>query len=274
MRWMWGGKEKLKENRRANKSCWCPLRGRRRWGLYGQHLIQSFLNISLKSRYHCAHFTNGEMDLTEVKEVDRGKRARMWWRKCSNSGSLVSPKPASLWFRNMPPGLEACRPALPAFPFVTYKLHSPVQGSVKYKETFIPPPPPQIKGSVVKLSFRNASFSSLVLKSYPKLTNWRPKSPYSEDGLGQAHLFHRYFTITLLYFQETLLQLPGEHIHLGEFWLSTWAVPSFEGSTREIEGGDKAKGKNCLLFPPLKTGKWQQGSQKATKTSHHLPHSP
>ena len=60
-----------------------------------------------------------------------------------------------------------------------------------------------------------------------------------------------------------------------EHALSTQAVPSFEGNAREVErGGDEAKGKNHLLFPPLKTGGCHKGCPKAVKTSHSLLCSP
>lgn len=58
---------------------------------------------------------------------------------------------------------------------------------------------------------------------------------------------------------------------LGDHALSTQAAPSFEGNAREVErGGDEAKGKKHLLFPPLKTGGCHKGCPKAVKTSHSL----
>ena len=67
------------------------------------------------------------------------------------------------------------------------------------------------------------------------------KTSNNEDYLGQAHLFHMYFTLITLSLREMLLQLPGEH-HLG-----TRAVPSFEGDAREVERGrDKAKEKKTI----------------------------
>lgn len=64
-----------------------------------------------------------------------------------------------------------------------------------------------------------------------------------------------YFPVMMLCFQETLLQLLGECVQLGERWLSTAAVSTFQGNAREGEGaGDKGKGKNRgALCPPLKT---------------------
>jgi hypothetical protein len=65
--------------------------------------------------------------------------------------------------------------------------------------------------------------------------------------MGYAYLFHMYFTILMLFFQDTLSHLLRKYMDLGEYQLSTSAAPCLERPAKEIER-DKATGKNCCCF--------------------------
>lgn len=82
-------------------------------------------------------------NLTDVKQTGYGE---------GNFQILVSsfsPKPALLWFRNIPWGLEALKASSAGISF-GFLGYIPYQWSVKCKETSIPLSPHQIKSSVVK----------------------------------------------------------------------------------------------------------------------------